>query len=142
MNKTLTLIDTPGIAHFDNFIFSITDSDAVLLVVDAKKGVFEDSIRSGMSKVGPLACYATGVEQMVVAVNNLDDTSVNGNRDRFEYIKAELEPHLKKTGYNTRNVEFVPSVSSVYGDFSSSGFPNMAWYKGLTLIEALDKLKS
>ena len=62
----------------------------MLLVVDAKQGAFEDSITSGMSKVGPLACFTFGVKQMVVAVNNMDDPSVRYSGNRFETIKAEL----------------------------------------------------
>jgi translation elongation factor EF-1alpha len=37
---------------------------------------------------------------MIVAVNKMDDKSVNWSEDRFNEIKNEVSGFLKKIGYN------------------------------------------
>jgi len=52
---------------------------------------------------------------MVVAVNKMDDTSVNYSQARYDEIKGELTIYLKKVGYNVANIPFVP-ISGWVGD--------------------------
>merc|ERR1719498_146655 len=80
-----------------------------------------------------------GVKEMIVAVNKMDDKSVNYSEKRFTEIKDELGNYLKKTGYNPAKVKYVP-ISGWHGDNMLSKSDNMPWYKGPTLIEALDQL--
>jgi len=85
-----------------------------------------------------------GVKQMIVCVNKMDDTSVKYNSARFEEIKAELKTYLKKVGYNPEKIKFIP-ISGWMGDNmvgieDENGKNNMPWYKGETLISALDGL--
>ena len=54
-----------------------------------------------------------GVKQMVVAINKMDDTSVNYSKARYEEIQNELTIFLKKVGYNVANIPFIPSLSTV-----------------------------
>lgn len=44
---------------------------------------------------------------------------------------------LKKVGYNPEKIPFIP-ISGWVGDNMITRSENMGWYKGPTLIEALD----
>jgi elongation factor 1-alpha len=48
-----------------------------------------------------------------------------------------MRDYLKKVGYNPDNVPFVP-ISGWVGDNMLEKSPNFGWYKGPTLLEALD----
>jgi elongation factor 1-alpha len=69
----------------------------------------------------------------------MDDKSVNFGQDRFEEIKKEVCAFIKKVGYNPDKVDFVP-ISGWNGDNMIEKSPNLGWYKGPTLLEALDRI--
>jgi len=79
------------------------------------------------------------VKQMIVACNKMDDKSVNYSKDRYEEIMKEVSAYLKKVGYNIAKVQFIP-ISGWNGDNMLEPSPNMPWYKGNTLLQALDSL--
>jgi elongation factor 1-alpha len=81
-----------------------------------------------------------GVNQIVVAVNKMDDASVNWDEMRFEEVKDGVGKLLKTVGYNIEGMNFVPT-SGWTGDNLVNRSENMDWYKGPTLIEALDSFK-
>jgi elongation factor 1-alpha len=74
---------------------------------------------------------------MIVAVNKMDDKSVNYSQARFTEIQTEVSNFLKKIGYNPEKIPFVP-ISGWNGDNMLEKSDNMPWYKGPTLLEALD----
>merc|ERR1719330_2170111 len=76
---------------------------------------------------------------MIVAINKMDDKSVNYSEKRYKEIKDELTGYLKKVGYNPAKIEFIP-ISGWVGDNMIEHSENMPWYKGPFLLEALDNL--
>jgi elongation factor 1-alpha len=74
---------------------------------------------------------------MIVIVNKMDDKAVNWSQPRFEEIKNEVSSYLKKVGYDPTKVPFVP-ISGWNGDNMLEKSPNLPWWKGPTLLEALD----
>ena len=76
---------------------------------------------------------------MIVAINKMDDKSVNYSQERYTEIKKEVSDYLKKIGYNPEKIEFIP-ISGWNGDNMLEKSDNMKWYNGPTLIEALDSL--
>jgi elongation factor 1-alpha len=74
---------------------------------------------------------------MIVACNKMDDKTVKYDEKRYEEIKAEVSAYLKKVGYKPMKIPFVP-ISGWEGDNMIDRSPNMAWYKGPYLLEALD----
>jgi elongation factor 1-alpha len=70
----------------------------------------------------------------------MDDKSVNYSEKRYDEIKTEVSSFIKKIGYNPEKVPFVP-ISGWNGDNMLEKSPNLPWYKGPTLIEALDSLE-
>jgi len=72
-----------------------------------------------------------------VMVNKMDDKNVAFSQARYDEIKNELSQYLKKVGYDPTKVPFVP-ISGWQGDNMLEKSPNLPWYKGPTLLEALD----
>jgi len=77
---------------------------------------------------------------MIVVINKMDSPSVNWSEKRFEEIKKEVGGYLKKVGYNPKNVPFIP-ISGWTGDNMIENSTNLTWWKGGTLLEALDAIK-
>jgi elongation factor 1-alpha len=69
----------------------------------------------------------------------MDDKSVNYSEARYNEIKNEVCGFLKKIGYNPEKIPFIP-ISGWNGDNMLEKSPNMGWYKGSTLLEALDAI--
>jgi len=73
----------------------------------------------------------------VVCINKMDDKSVNWSEPRYTEIRDELKKFLAKVGYKADTIPFVP-ISGWLGDNMIEKSKNMPWYKGPTMIEALD----
>jgi elongation factor 1-alpha len=141
--KTIfTIIDAPGHRDFiKNMITGTSQADAAILVVASPQGEFEAGIsKDGQTREHGLLAFTLGVKQMVVAVNKMDDKTVQFSQARFDEIQREVSSYLKKVGYNTDKIKFVP-ISGWLGDNMIELSPNMPWYKGCTLLEALDSLE-
>jgi len=74
---------------------------------------------------------------MIVCINKIDDKSVNYGEERINEIIKETSNFLKKIGYNPATINFIP-ISGWHGDNMIEKSANLPWYKGPTLIEALD----
>jgi len=141
--KTMfTIIDAPGHRDFiKNMITGTSQADAAVLVIDSTTGGFEAGIsKDGQTREHAMLAFTLGVKQMFVCTNKMDDKSVNWNQKRYEEIQKEVQDYLKKVGYNVKNVPFVP-ISGWAGDNMLEKSANMPWYKGPTLLEALDSLE-
>lgn len=136
-----TIIDAPGHRDFiKNMITGTSQADVAVLVVASGTGEFEAGIgKDGQTREHALLAYTLGVKQMVVAVNKMDDKSVQYGQKRYNEIKDEVSTFLKKTGYKPKKIPFVP-VSGWVGDNMIEKSENMPWYKGPTLLEALDSV--
>jgi elongation factor 1-alpha len=136
-----TIIDAPGHRDFiKNMITGTSQADVALLVVASGVGEFEAGIaKNGQTREHALLAYTLGVKQLIVAVNKMDDKSVGYSQKRFEEIKKEVSSFIKRTGYNPEKVPFIP-ISGWVGDNMLEKSPNMDWFKGNTLLEALDSV--
>jgi len=139
--SVLTIIDAPGHRDFiKNMITGTSQADAAILVIDSTAGGFEAGYaKEGQTREHALLAFTLGVKQMIVACNKMDAESVKYSEDRYNEIKKELSGYLKKVGYNIEKVRFVP-ISGWAGDNMIEKSDNMNWYKGPTLLEALDLL--
>jgi elongation factor 1-alpha len=140
--SVFTIIDAPGHRDFiKNMITGTSQADAAILVIASGQGEFEAGIsKEGQTREHALLAFTLGVKQMIVACNKMDDKSVNYSKDRYEEIMKEVSAYLKKVGYNVEKVRFVP-ISGWNGDNMLEPSPNMPWYKGPTLLQALDNLE-
>ncbi|HEX2487175.1 MAG TPA: translation elongation factor EF-1 subunit alpha, partial [Nitrososphaeraceae archaeon] len=136
-----TLIDAPGHRDFiKNMITGASEADVAILVISTKPGETEAATEpGGQAREHAFLCRTLGVGQVVVALNKMDDS--NYSEARYNEVKGIAEKMLKMVGYNTSKVNFVP-VSGWKGDNLAKKSENMGWYKGLTLLEALDSFES
>jgi len=136
-----TIIDAPGHRDFiKNMITGTSQADVALLVVASGAGEFEAGIsKTGQTREHALLAYTLGVKQMIVGVNKMDDKSVGYKEARFNEIKKEVSNFIKKIGYNPTKVPFIP-ISGWVGDNMLEKSTNMGWWKGPTLLEALDNI--
>jgi elongation factor 1-alpha len=137
-----TVIDAPGHRDFvKNMITGASQADACVLFCSAKKGEFEAGIGpGGQTREHAFLSFTLGVRQAIVAVNKMDDISVNYDKERYEEIKNEVTRMLRMVGFKTDKVNFVP-VSGWTGENLVKRSDKMPWYTGPTLVEALDMLE-
>eukprot|EP00574_Skeletonema_japonicum_P003872 CAMPEP_0201723832 /NCGR_PEP_ID=MMETSP0593-20130828/7731_1 /ASSEMBLY_ACC=CAM_ASM_000672 /TAXON_ID=267983 /ORGANISM="Skeletonema japonicum, Strain CCMP2506" /LENGTH=624 /DNA_ID=CAMNT_0048214975 /DNA_START=155 /DNA_END=2029 /DNA_ORIENTATION=- len=150
-----TILDAPGHKDFiPNMISGTASADCGLLVVAATTGEFEAgfarggdaSYSGGQTREHIVLSRGLGVTQFVVAVNKLDAAEPAWSQARFEHIKSMVLDFLKLNGFKEARITFVP-VSGLTGvNISNSdkvedeeGWKTLKkWYKGPTLLEALD----
>jgi len=119
-------------------ITGTSQADVALLVIASPTGEFEAGIsKTGQTREHCLLAYTLGVKQLIVVVNKMDEKSVNWSEDRFNEIKKEVSEFAKKIGYDPEKVPFVP-ISGWEGDNMIEKSKNLSWFKGPTLLEALD----
>jgi elongation factor 1-alpha len=137
-----TFIDAPGHRDFvKNMVTGASQADAAILVISAKKGEYEAAIgATGQAREHAFLSKTMGVNQLIVAVNKMDDASVNWAEVRYKEVVEGLGKLLRTIGYKVEEIPFVP-ISSWKGDNLLERSASTPWYKGPTIIEALDQLK-
>ena len=139
-----TVIDAPGHRDFvKNMITGASQADGALLVVSAKKGEFETGISpEGQTREHAFLLFTLGVRQIAVAVNKMDDQTVNWSKDRFEEVKKAILDLMVPMGFDLKKHKiFVVPISGWLGDNLVAKSEHMPWYDGPTLIEALDQFE-
>ena len=134
-----TVIDAPGHRDFvKNMITGASQADGAILFCSARRGEFEAGIGpGGQTREHAFLAFTLGVRQVAVAVNKMDDVSVNWSEERYNEIKNEVSRMLKMVGFKLEKIPFIPT-SGWTGDNLVKPSEHMPWYKGPTLMEALD----
>jgi elongation factor 1-alpha len=134
-----TIIDAPGHRDFvKNMITGASQADCAILVISAKRGEYEAGMGTGgQTREHAFLAKTLGVNQLIVAVNKMDDPTVNYSEQRFNEVKDGVLKFLKMVGYDISKIHVIP-ISAWKGDNILKISPNTPWYKGLTLFEALD----
>jgi elongation factor 1-alpha len=135
-----TIIDAPGHRDFiKNMITGTSQADVAILMIAAGQGEFEAGYaKTGQTREHALLAYTLGVKQIICCINKMDDKSVLWSQARYDEIKNEVGKYLEKCGYKA-GMPFVP-ISGYLGDNMLEKSPNLKWYKGPTLLEALDSI--
>lgn len=138
---SFTIIDAPGHRDFiKNMITGTSQADAAIIVASSGIGEFEAGFSSdGQTKEHALLAYTMGIKQIIVGVNKMD--SCDWSEERFSEIKDEMFSYLKKVGFKSNDIFFIP-YSGFSGDnlIEPSKEEKFQWYKGDTLLQALDRL--
>lgn len=130
-----TIIDAPGHKDFiKNMITGAAQADAGVLVVSANPG---DGVQA-QTKEHIFLSRTLGVTQLVIYINKMDMAKYE--EKRFNEVKEEVSKQLKLVGYKVDEITFVPGASFP-GDNVAKKSEHMPWYKGGTLLEALDAFK-
>eukprot|EP01083_Nonionella_stella_P021184 58745_1 len=144
-----SLIDVPGSRKFlKNSVKHLSMADAAILMIPINRGAFETSVAKGNHKKGLLSgmtviharlCFVLGVEQLVVAFNKMDvlqrEYDEVGCHERFIECKAKVTKILKKIGYKTKKIAFIP-ISAWHGENIWSictDKPYFKWYQGFNV---------
>jgi len=131
-----TIIDAPGHRDFvKNMITGTSQADAAVLVVSAAEGIQEQT------REHIFLSRTLGVAQLIVAVNKMDRQEVKYAEAKYTELKEEITKLLKNVGFKVdQQVTFLP-ISAFKDDNIDKASPNMTWFKGPTLLAALDSLK-
>ncbi len=129
-----TVVDCPGHRDFvKNMITGASQADAGVLVVAADDGVMPQT------KEHVFLSKTLGINQLIIAVNKMD--LVDYSEDKYNELKEDVGNLIRTVGFNPETVPFIP-VSAFEGDNINEASDNMSWYKGDTLIGALDNLSA
>lgn len=130
--RTFILADCPGhVQYTKNTVTGASTADAVVLLIDARKGVLEQT-RRHLSVAALLR-----VPHVVVAVNKID--LVDFSEPVFVGIAHDVARLASELGL--RDAVAVP-VSALDGDNVVDRSDRTPWYAGPTLIELLESLPS
>jgi len=125
------IIDAPGHIEFlKNMITGAARAEAAVLVIDAHEGIRENSKRHGYMM------SFLGIKNITVCVNKMD--MVDFSEDVFENIKKDYTEFLNEINLQPDN--FIP-ISARQGDNIVSSSDRMTWYKGGSVLQALDHFK-
>ncbi len=128
--RKFIIADTPGhIQYTRNMITGASTADLALVLVDARKGLVEQSRRHAF-----LASLLR-IPHLVLCVNKMD--LVDWSEDRFEEIKEEFRAFAMKLDVN--DLTFVP-ISALHGDNVVSRSANTPWYEGSSLLHHLEEV--
>ena len=129
-SREIVLIDAPGHAEFlRNMITGASQADAAVLIIDAAEGVRDQTRRHGY------LLHLLGIRQVAIVINKMDRVSYS--EARFREISEEISDHLDGLGVSPAAI--IP-ISARDGDGVAALTPQIAWYKGPTVVEALDHL--
>ncbi|WP_234859249.1 sulfate adenylyltransferase subunit 1 [Aquimarina aquimarini] len=130
--KSYIIADTPGhIEYTRNMVTGASTSQASIILVDARKGVIEQTYRHFFIN------NLLRVKDVIVAVNKMD--LVDFSQEKYEAIKSDFETLIGKSDYKEQNITFIP-VSALQGDNVVDTSENTPWYTGQTLLEHLEEL--
>ncbi|SFR86796.1 sulfate adenylyltransferase subunit 1 [Microbacterium sp. cf046] len=129
-SRSFILADCPGhVQYTRNMVTGATTADAVIVLVDGRKGVLEQTRRH-------LAVIALlRVPHVIVAVNKID--LLDFSQDAFDRVAAQVEAVTSELGID--DVHVIP-VSALEGDNIVERSAHTPWYDGPALLELLEAL--
>ncbi|MGW6378312.1 sulfate adenylyltransferase subunit CysN [Rhodococcus sp. NPDC055112] len=127
-HRKFIIADTPGHEQYTrNMVTGASTADLALILVDARKGVLEQTRRHAFLST------LLGIPHLVLCVNKMD--LVDWSQERFEEIKEEFRQFAIKL--DVHDLTFIP-VSALKGDNIVTRTENMPWYEGSSLLHHLE----
>ena len=129
--RTFILADTPGhVQYTRNTVTGVSTSQVVVLLVDARHGVVEQTRRH--LSVSALL----GVRTVILAVNKID--LVDYSEEVFRNIEKEFVGLA--SALDVTDTHVVP-ISALKGDNVAEASTHMDWYTGPTVLEILENVE-
>ena len=129
--RRFILADTPGhVQYTRNMVTGASTADAAIVLVDARKGVLEQTKRHAFLS------SLLGIRHLVLAVNKMD--LVGYDEEVFDRIVADFHALAGRLG--GLDVTYVP-MSALHGDNVVERSEEMPWYAGMALLEHLETLE-
>ncbi|SHJ99674.1 sulfate adenylyltransferase subunit 1 [Reichenbachiella agariperforans] len=128
--RKFIIADTPGhIQYTRNMVTGASTANCALLLVDARKGVIEQTRRHS------IIASLLKIPHVIVCVNKMD--LVDYSNEVFEQIKEDYEAFASKL--EVKDVRFIP-ISALNGDNVVNRSEEMSWYEGSTLLYTLENI--
>jgi bifunctional enzyme CysN/CysC len=129
--RSFIVADTPGHEHYTrNMATGASTAQLAVILIDARKGVLVQTRRHS------LICSLFGVRHLVLAINKID--LVNYRQDVFERIAEDYRAFASPLGF----ASLVPiPISARDGDNMIEPSRNTPWYRGPTLLSALESVE-
>jgi len=126
--RKFIIADTPGHDQYTrNMVTGASTADLALVLVDARKGVLEQSRRHAF------IASLLRIPHLVICVNKMD--LVEFDQEVFDRITAEFSGWLAKL--DIHDVTFIP-ISALHGDNVVERSERMPWYEGSSLLYHLE----
>ncbi|TLM85781.1 sulfate adenylyltransferase subunit 1 [Pseudarthrobacter sp. NamE5] len=133
--RSFILADCPGhVQYTKNTVTGASTADAVVVLIDARKGVLEQT-RRHLSVLQLLR-----VAHVIVAVNKID--LVDFSESVFREIEADVQQVGRELGLGSDGISdlLVIPVSALDGDNVVERSERTPWYSGPALLEVLETL--
>lgn len=129
--RKFIIADAPGhIQYTRNMITGASNSQLIVILVDARQGVIEQTRRHS------IIASLLKIKNVVVAINKMD--LVDYSEDIFNDIKAQYERVATKL--ELENVNYFP-ISAFHGDNIVGKSENLPWYEGPALLDFLETVE-
>jgi sulfate adenylyltransferase subunit 1 len=129
--RTFIIADTPGhVQYTRNMVTGASTADLSVILVDARKGVLEQSKRHAYISA------LLGIPHFVVAVNKMD--LVGFDEEVFDAIVREFSDFAR--GLGARDIVYIP-ISAKHGDNVVDRSEKTPWYGGVPLLEHLETVQ-
>jgi bifunctional enzyme CysN/CysC len=130
--RKFIVADTPGHEQYTrNMITGASTADAAVLLVDAQKGILNQSRRHAY------LMSLLGIRQVILAVNKMD--LVAYDQAVFNSLVTEFDDLAKSLKFE--DIRSIP-LSALQGDNIVSRSSQTVWYDGPTLLESLETLNN
>jgi sulfate adenylyltransferase subunit 1 len=128
--RKFIIADTPGhIQYTRNMVTGASTANAALILVDARKGILEQTIRHSF------IASLLQIPHLIICVNKMD--LVDYAEEVFSKVVEEYRN--LSTKLDIKDVHFLP-ISALKGDNVVDKSTNMPWYQGTTLMYLLENL--
>jgi bifunctional enzyme CysN/CysC len=128
--RKFIIADTPGhVQYTRNMVTGASTADLALILVDARKGLTEQSRRHAV------VANLLRIPHMVVCVNKMD--LVDWDQDVFEAIKDDFRRFASR--FDVADIVFIPACA-LHGDNVVDRSANMTWYQGTPLLHHLEEV--
>ncbi|KAF9875958.1 elongation factor Tu GTP binding domain-containing protein [Colletotrichum karsti] len=144
--RRYSILDAPGHkTYVPNMIGGASQADVGILVISARKGEYETGFeRGGQTREHAMLAKTQGVNKLIVAINKMDDPTVEWSEERYKECTTKLSQFLKGTGYNLKtDVFFLPVAAQQTMNIKERIPKGIApWWDGPSLLEYLDNMKA
>ncbi|KIM90762.1 hypothetical protein PILCRDRAFT_811236 [Piloderma croceum F 1598] len=142
--RRYTILDAPGHKTFvPSMISGAAQADVAILVISARKGEFETGFeKGGQTREHVMLIKTAGVSKVVIAINKMDDPTVNWDQARYEEIKGRLTPFIKGAGFNPKtDATFLPVSAFTGANLKDRVLKSICpWYNGPSFLEFMDTM--
>lgn len=128
--RKFIIADTPGhIQYTRNMVTGASTANVALILVDARKGVLEQTIRHSF------IASLLQIPHLIICINKMDlveysEAAFNKVVEEFRNVSSKLD---------IKDVHFLP-ISALKGDNVVDKSQNMPWYQGATLMYLLENI--